>query len=81
MSVRTEKPRWRKRPRMRNPSSGPGPRKPCKLVRFALSKDALKTHGNPASRAMGEIASAIRLTCSSLSITHGPAIRTNWETF
>src|SRR4051812_28466025 len=45
------------------------------LVRFALSNEALKTYGPAISR----IARAIRRTCSSLSITHGPAIRASGE--
>src|SRR5437667_2342854 len=55
---------------MRRPSASPGPRYAVTLVRLALSNDALKTNG-PAMRAM---AAAMRCTCSSLSITHGPAI-------
>src|SRR5574340_948869 len=58
---------------MRRPSFSPGPRYPTELVRFALSNDALKTNGPAISR----IARAILCTCSSLSMTHGPAIRTS----
>src|SRR5258708_7569630 len=43
------------------------------LVRLALSNDALNTKSPTASR----IPRAIRCTCSSLSITHGPAMRTS----
>src|SRR5438034_6048576 len=43
------------------------------LVRLALSNEALKTYGPAISR----IATAMRSTCSSLSITHGPAIKTS----
>src|SRR5579862_2130506 len=56
---------------MRSPSSRPGPRKPAMLVRLALSKDALNTNGPAILR----IASAIKCTWASLSMTHGPAIR------
>ena len=52
---------------------------PAGLVRLALSKEALKTQGKPASAAMAPMASAMRLTCSSLSMTHGPAISTSWD--
>src|SRR5438876_46392 len=55
---------------MRSPSARPGPRYAETLVRLALSKEALNTNG-PAISAM---ASAMRRTCSSLSITQGPAI-------
>src|SRR5438128_4277275 len=58
---------------MRNPSTKPGPRYAETLVRLALSKEALNTNG-PAISAM---ASAMRRTCSSLSITQGPAISTS----
>src|SRR5437763_7704345 len=57
---------------MRSPSRRPGPRYAPALVRFALSKDALKTNVPTASR----IPCAIRWTCSSLSMTQGPAIST-----
>ena len=56
--------------RMRSPSSRPGPRYPDRLLRLALSKEALKMKG-PAMRAM---ASAMKWTCSSLSMTQGPAM-------
>src|SRR3954466_11796541 len=59
--------------RMRSPSCKPGPRYAPALVRFALSKDALKTKSPAASR----MPRAMRRTCSSLSMTHGPAIRTS----
>src|SRR5579883_2560360 len=43
------------------------------LVRLALSKDALKTKSPTAAR----MPHAMRWTCSSLSMTHGPAINTS----
>src|SRR5262245_10715922 len=60
---------------MRRPSANPGPRYAERLVRLALSNEALNTKGP----AMRPIAAAIRCTCSSLSITHGPAIRANGD--
>src|ERR1035441_3536637 len=57
---------------MRSPSFNPGPRYAPTLVRLALSKLALKTNSPTASR----MPRAMRCTCSSLSITHGPAIST-----
>src|SRR5450759_3008366 len=50
----------------------PGPRYAPTDVRLALSKLALKTN-SPTARRMPR---AMRCTCSSLSITHGPAIST-----
>src|ERR1051326_7141663 len=63
-------PRSRTLLRIRSPSFSPGPRYEFTLERFALSNDALNTKGtgNP------ESAVASIWTCSSLSITHGPAI-------
>src|SRR5664279_3433532 len=58
---------------MRKPSRRPGPRYAEPLVRLALSNDALKTNSPTASR----MPRAMRWTCSSLSITHGPAINTS----
>src|ERR1022692_4023930 len=58
--------------RMRSPSFSPGPRYAPTLVRLALSKLALKTNSPTAAR----MPRAMRCTCSSLSITHGPAIST-----
>src|ERR1017187_8470578 len=58
--------------RMRRPSRRPGPRYAEPLVRLALSNEALKTNSPTASR----IPRAIRWTCSSLSMTHGPAMST-----
>src|SRR5258707_4966712 len=72
MSVRIGKPSASPPARMRRPSFSPGPRYAPTLVRFALSKLALKTKSPAASR----MPRAIRCTCSSLSITHGPAIST-----
>src|ERR1035437_2831227 len=57
---------------MRSPSFRPGPRYAPTDVRLALSKIALKTNSPTASR----MPRAMRCTCSSLSITHGPAIST-----
>src|SRR6185369_3278056 len=72
MSVRIGKPSAFTPAKMRSPSFSPGPRYAPALVRFALSKLALKTKSPTASR----MPRAIRCTCSSLSITHGPAINT-----
>src|SRR5215471_129800 len=58
---------------MRKPSRRPGPRYALPLVRMALSKLALKTTSSPIA---SPIPRAMRCTCSSLSITHGPAIST-----
>src|ERR1035437_9414437 len=58
--------------RMRSPSFKPGPRYAPTDVRLALSKLALKTNSPTAAR----MPRAMRCTCSSLSITHGPAIST-----
>src|ERR1039457_6287699 len=57
---------------MRRPSFRPGPRYVPPEVRLALSKEALKTNSPTASR----IPRATRCTCSSLSMTQGPAINT-----
>src|SRR4051794_31092491 len=73
MSVRIGKPAAFTPARMRKPSRRPGPREAPALGRLALSKDALKTNGPTTP----PIARAMRWTCSSLSITHGPAIRTS----
>src|SRR5579864_4210589 len=73
MSVRMEKPSALMPARIRKPSRRPGPRKASPLVRLALSKEALKMNLPTASR----IPQAMRRTCSSLSITHGPAISTS----
>src|SRR5450759_5974303 len=58
--------------RMRSPSFSPGPRYAPTDVRLALSKLALNTNSPAASR----MPRAMRCTCSSLSITHGPAMST-----
>src|ERR1035441_9155369 len=58
--------------RMRSPSFNPGPRYAPTLVRLALSKLALKTNSPTAAR----MPRAMRGTCSSLSMTPGPAIST-----
>src|ERR1039457_4681560 len=73
MSVRMEKPSALTPGRMRSPSRSPGPRYAEPLVRLALSNDALKTNSPTASR----MPRAMRWTCSSLSMTHGPAISTS----
>src|SRR4051794_5394585 len=73
MSVRIGKPAAFTPARMRSPSLSPGPRYASALVRLALSKLALKTNSPTASR----IPRAMRCTCSSLSITQGPAISTS----
>src|SRR5262249_17358693 len=70
ISVSTARPAAFTPARIRSPSAKPGPRYDETLVRLALSEDALHTNG-PAIFAM---ASAMRSTCSSLSITQGPAI-------
>ncbi len=59
MSVRIGRPvRSRTSARIRRPSFSPGPRNDRPEVRFALSYDALKTHGIPARRAMSRTAIA-----------------------
>src|SRR5450432_822896 len=73
MSVRIAKPSAFTPARMRSPSFNPGPRYAPTLVRLALSNEALKTNAPTASR----MPRAMRWTCSSLSMTHGPAIRTS----
>src|ERR1051325_3254868 len=55
----------------------PTPREGFPDVRFALSKEHLKTSGTPTARATSRIRSAWRSTDSRLSITHGPAIKVN----
>src|SRR5271157_438696 len=72
MSVRMGKPSAFTPARMRRPSLRPGPRYVPPEVRLALSKDALKTNSPTASR----MPRARRCTCSSLSMTHGPAMST-----
>src|SRR5205807_10434651 len=44
-------------------------------VRFALSYEALKMKGKLSERVTPLMISAMRMACSSLSITHGPAMR------
>src|SRR6266851_2626310 len=44
-------------------------------VRFALSYEALKMKGKLSERVTPLMISAMRTACSSLSITHGPAMR------
>jgi len=61
--------------RIRKPSFSPGPRNAFTEDRLALSYDALKMYGTPASAAIFATFSAIIRACFSLSITHGPAIR------
>src|ERR1035437_7707695 len=73
MSVRIENPPTLTPARMRRPSRSPGPRYAEPLVRLALSNEALKTNSPTASR----MPRAMRWTCSSLSMTHGPAISTS----
>src|SRR5215469_13669943 len=62
-------------PRIRNPSPTPGPRYAAIDDRFALSYDALKMYGTPASAAAFATRSAIICACAADSITHGPAIK------
>src|SRR5258707_1980038 len=62
-------------PRIRSPSFSPGRRTRFAEERLALSYDALKIKGMPASPAMRATCSAILRACASLSMTHGPAIR------
>src|SRR5262245_48227527 len=61
----------------RKPSSRPGPRKDRPDVRFALSYEALKMNGTRDRHAMSASCPARCVAPASLSITHGPAIRTN----
>src|SRR5579863_874910 len=70
MSVRTAIPRSRTLFRIRRPSFNPGPRYDETLERLALSKEALKMNGTPSFA----ISLARKWTCSSLSMTQGPAI-------
>src|SRR6478672_5584956 len=73
MSVRIGTPAAsRTRPRIRSPSSMPGPRKDRAEVRLALSNDALKTYCTPARLALSRRARATAWV--PLSITQGPAI-------
>ena len=60
--------------RMRSPASTPGPRKDSRLVRFALSNDALKTSCTGRSAVICRRRSAIASVSGSFSITQGPAI-------
>src|SRR5579872_268122 len=69
MSVRTAMPRSRTLFKIRRPSLMPGPRYEFTLEQLALSKDALNTKGT----FNFDSAVASMLTCSSLSITQGPA--------
>src|SRR5216684_5388006 len=62
-------------PRILKPSFRPGPRNDLTEDRLALSYEALKMYGTPASAAILATFSAIVRACTSLSITHGPAIR------
>src|SRR5262245_20079406 len=59
--------------RIRSPSARPGPRNDFADERFALSKEALKTYGMPIVRHSDTSACAMRIACSSLSMTQGPA--------
>src|SRR5215472_10890430 len=62
-------------PRIRSPSPTPGPRYAPIDDRFALSYDALKMYGTPASAATFATRSAIICACAADSMTHGPAIK------
>src|ERR1035437_2885380 len=73
MSVRIEKPSALTPARMRRPSRSPGPRYAEPRVRLALSNEALNMNSPTASR----MPRAMRWTCSSLSMTHGPAMSTS----
>src|ERR1035438_4002831 len=73
MSVRIGNPSALTPARIRNPSFSPGPRYVPPLDRLALSNEALKMNSPTASR----MPRAMRWTCSSLSMTHGPAISTS----
>src|SRR4051812_42730113 len=76
MSVRIGTPAAsRTRPRIRSPSSIPGPRNDLVEVRLALSNEALNTYCTPARLALSRRARARATAWASLSITHGPAIR------
>src|SRR5207245_2845850 len=61
--------------RIRSPSLRPGPRNEAAELRFALSKDALKTKGTEDFRHISERARAIFRQWASLSMTHGPATK------
>ena len=59
---------------MRSPSRRPGPRKEDTDERLALSKLALNARGSPALLASSFSEFARPRVCSSLSMTHGPAM-------
>src|SRR5205823_5254658 len=61
----------------RSPWARPSPRKEWPDVRFALSYDALKMNGTPSRRVTSTRRIAKSRAWRSLSITHGPAMRTN----
>src|SRR5882672_3123446 len=59
------------------PPASPGPRKLERELRFALSKDALKMSGTECFCVISLRRPATSRTSSSLSMSQGPAIRTN----
>ncbi|KAI7999077.1 hypothetical protein LOK49_LG10G01746 [Camellia lanceoleosa] len=64
--------------RIFKPWSRPGPRNDLEDVRLALAKLDLKTSGNPSFEVIALMWLAIRRTCSSDSITLGPANKKKW---
>ena len=60
-----------------NPASRPGPRNDVREVLFALSYEALKIRGTPQRLAMSRSLIAVSTACWVLSMTQGPAIKTN----
>src|SRR4051812_16102443 len=60
--------------RILRPDSIPEPRYALRLVRLALSNEALKTICTGSSRAVAASCSAMRSVKVSFSMTHGPAI-------
>src|SRR6056297_1168417 len=74
ISVVTGKPVWRRTSsNIRSPASNPGPRSACRLVRFALSNEALNTTWTAASSASAASRSAICKASSRVCKTQGPA--------
>src|SRR5690606_17348283 len=79
-SVSTGTPTWRfTSPRIRRPSSMPGPRKLPSEVRLALSKLDLKMKGMPSAEVISFSCPATSTCSCSLSTTQGPEIRNSGQ--
>src|SRR5207249_12028447 len=66
--------------RIFNPSRRPGPRNDLIDVRLALSYEALKSNGTRQADVIFFSSEAMKITCSRLSTTQGPAMRKrSWE--